>query len=138
MRETDHQEPLLIRQQDDFSQALAALGGLVQLRQVLRENSLTIGFANGYGVTLTPVAGEGDEEVLEMLVLRFSGAGVGNFRVAQYIPIPELNRGSYSEIIDLCQQIAALPPRKALAGRPLELVPESNAANLERQCSNLG
>jgi hypothetical protein len=136
MRETEHREPLLHWQQDDFSQALATPGGLSQFRRILRDNRLMIGFANGYGVTIIPVSREGDEEVLEMLVLRFFGAGVMNFRVAQYIPIPELNRGNFTEIIHLCRQIAALPPRAAITGHYSESPPEGKRDNQEQHCSN--
>ena len=138
MEKLDRSKPLLFWHQDDFFQALATPAGLSRLRQVLKENRLMISFANGYGVTIIPVAGVGGEEVLEMLVLRFHGAGVMNFRVAQYIPIPELNRGDFTEIIHLCRQIPALPNRAAITGRPPESPQEGKGDNLERHCSNFG
>jgi len=92
---------------DEFCQALAAQVALIHCRQVLEENQIAIRFENGYGVTILPVSLE--EEVFEVLVLRFYGAGINDYQVAQYAPIPELNRGDFNEIIDLCKQVALLP-----------------------------
>ena len=97
-----------------FCQTLAAQGALIEGRQVLEENQIAIRFENDYGVTILPVPLE--EEVFEMLLLRFYGTGINDYEVAQYAPIPELNRGGFDEIIDLCKQVALLPIRKARTG----------------------
>ena len=97
-----------------FCQTLAAQGALIHCRQVLEENQIAIRFENGYGVTILPVPLE--EEVFEMLLLRFYGTGINDYQVAQYTPIPELNRGDFDEIIDLCKQVALLPISNARTG----------------------
>lgn len=99
---------------DDFCQALEAQVALIHCRQVLEKNQIAIRFENGYGLTILPISLE--EEVFEMLVLRFYGAGINDYQVAQYAPIPELNRGNFDEIIDLCKQVALLPISKARTG----------------------
>ena len=86
---------------DEFYQALAAQLALIHCRQILAENRIAIRFENGYGITILPVPME--EEVFEALVLRFYGAGNNDYQVAQYTPIPELNRGDFNEIIDVVQ-----------------------------------
>ena len=96
---------------DEFCQTLAAQVALIHCRQVLEENQIAIRFENGYGVTILPVSLE--EEVFEVLVLRFYGTGINDYQVAQYAPIPELNRGDFDEIIDLCKQVALLPISKS-------------------------
>ena len=98
---------------DELCQALAAQVALIHW-QVLEENQIAIRFENGYGVTILPVSLE--EEVFEVLVLSFYGAGINDYQVAQYAPIPELNRGDFDEIIDLCKQVALLPISKARTG----------------------
>ena len=98
---------------DELFQALAAQVALIHWK-VLEKNQIAIRFENGYGVTILPVSLE--EEVVEALVLRFYGAGINDYQVAQYAPIPELNRGDFDEIIDLCKQVALLPISKARTG----------------------
>jgi hypothetical protein len=99
---------------DRFCQTLAGQGALIHCRQLLEENQIAIRFNNGYGVTILPVSLE--EEVFEALVLRFYGTGINDYHVAQYAPIPELNRGDFDEIIDLCKQVALLPISKVRTG----------------------
>ena len=99
---------------DEFCQALTAQGTLIHWRQVLEKNQLAIRFENGYGVTILPVPLAA--EVFEVLVLRFYGEGLNDYQVAQYAPIPELNRGDFDEILDLCKQVARLPISKAKTG----------------------
>jgi hypothetical protein len=99
---------------DGFCRTLANQVALIFCGQVLEETKIAIRFANGYGVAILPVLME--EEVFEVLVLRFYGAGINDYQVAQYAPIPELNRGSFDETIDLCQQVARLPISKARRG----------------------
>ena len=99
---------------DGFCQTLAAHVALIHCRPVLKEDQIAIRFENGYGVIILPVSRE--EEVFEVLVLRFYGTGIDDYQVAQYAPIPELNRGYFDEIIDLCKQVALLPISKAGTG----------------------
>ena len=107
MEGINHSRLSYVRHHDEFCQALAAQVALIHCRQILEENQIAIRFENGYGVTILPVSLE--EEVFEVLVLRFYGAGINDYQVAQYAPIPELNRGDFNEIIDLCKQVALLP-----------------------------
>jgi hypothetical protein len=90
-------------------QALASQVALIHLRQALKETQIIIRFENGYGVTVLPISIEGNDEVFEMLVLRFYGEGINDYRVAQYAAIPELNRGNFEEIIHLCRQVSFFP-----------------------------
>ena len=119
---------------DEFCQALAALVALIHCRQILEENQIAIRFENGYGVTILPVSLE--EEVFEVLVLRFYGAGINDYQVAQYAPIPELNRGDFNEIIDLCKQVALLPISKARTGSSGQARGKVRNEKLPRRCSN--
>ena len=119
---------------DEFCQALAAQVALIHCRQVLEENQIAIRFENGYGVTILPVSLE--EEVFEALVLRFYGAGINDYQVAQYAPIPELNRGDFDEIIDLCKQVALLPISKARTGTPGQAKAKVRNNKLAGRCSN--
>jgi hypothetical protein len=99
---------------EGFCQTLAAQVALTHCRYFLKENQIAIRFENGYGVTILPVSLE--EEVFDLLVIRFYGTGIDDYQVAQYAPIPELNRGDFDEIIDLCKQVALLPISKAKTG----------------------
>ncbi|MBU4233839.1 MAG: hypothetical protein L6277_02955 [Desulfobacterales bacterium] len=119
---------------DELCQALAAQVALIHCRQVLEKNQIAIRFENGYGVTILPVSLE--EDVFEMLVLRFYGAGINDYQVAQYAPIPELNRGDFDEIIDLCKQVALLPISKARTGSSGQVKTKVRNKELERRCSN--
>jgi hypothetical protein len=119
---------------DGFCQALAAEVALIHCRQVLDENQIAIRFENGYGVTILPVSLE--QDVFEVLVLRFYGAGINDYQVAQYAPIPELNRGDFDEIIDLCKQVALLPISKTRTGSSGQSKAKVKNKQLERRCSN--
>ena len=108
MEEINHSRTSYAWHHDGFCQALAAQVALIHCRQVLEENQIAIRFENGYGVIILPVSRE--EEVFEVIVLRFYGTGINDYQVAQYAPIPELNRGRFDEIIDLCKQVALFSP----------------------------
>jgi hypothetical protein len=114
MEEINHRRLSYDWHHGGFCQTLAAQVALIHCRQVLEENQIAIRFENGYGVTILPVSLE--EEIFEMLLLRFYGTGINDYQVAQYAPIPELNRGGFDEIIDLCKQVALLPISKARTG----------------------
>jgi hypothetical protein len=134
MEGINHSRLSYVEHHDGFCQALAAQVALIHCRQVLEENKIAIRFENGYGVTILPVSLE--EEVFEMLVLRFYGAGINDYQVAQYAPIPELNRGDFDEIIDLCKQVALLPISKARTGSSGQVKTKVRNKELERRCSN--
>lgn len=119
---------------DRFCQTLAAQVALIRCRQVLEKDQITIRFENGYGVTILPVSLE--EELFEVLVLRFYGTGINDYQVAQYAPIPELNRGGFDEIIDLCKQVALLPISKARTGSFGQVKAKVSHKKLARRCSN--
>jgi len=123
------------RHYDRFCQILAAQVAFIHCRQVLEENQIAIRFENGYGVTILPVSRE--EEVFEVLVLRFYGAGIDAYQVAQYAPIPELNRGDFWEIIELCKQVALLPVSKARTGSAGPAKGKVSNQRLAGRCSNL-
>jgi hypothetical protein len=114
MEDVNHRRISCAWHHDGFCQTLAAHVALIHCRPVLKENQIAIRFENGYGVIILPVSRE--EEVFEALVLRFYGVGIKDYQVAQYAPIPELNRGDFDEIIALCKQVALLPISKAGTG----------------------
>ena len=134
MEEIHHRRLSYPWHHDEFCQALAAQLTLIHCRQILAENQIAIRFENGYGVTILPVSLE--EEVFEVLVLRFYGAGINDYQVAQYAPIPELNRGDFNEIIDLCKQVALLPKSKARTGSSGQAQGKMRNEKLARRCSN--
>ena len=134
MEEINHRRLSYAWHHDAFCQTLAAQVALIHCRQVLEENQIAIRFENGYGVTILPVSLE--EEVFEVLVLRFYGTGINDYQVAQYAPIPELNRGGFDEIIDLCKQVALLPISKARTGSSGQAKARVRNKKLARPCSN--
>ncbi len=134
MEEINHSRLSHAWHHDGFCQILAAQVALIHCRQVLEENRIAIRFENGYGVTILPVSLE--EEVFEVLVLRFYGTGINDYQVAQYAPIPELNRGSFDEIIDLCKQVALLPISKARTSSSSQAKANMRNKELARRCSN--
>ena len=114
MEEINHGGVSYIWHHDSLCQTLAAKVALIYCRQGLEENQIAIRFENGYGVSILPVLP--DAEVFEVLVLRYYGTGIHDYQLAQYTPIPEMNRGDFDEIIHLCKQVAFLPMRKARKG----------------------
>jgi hypothetical protein len=134
MEEVNHGRLSYDWHHDGFCRTLAAQGALIHCRQVWEENRLTLRFENGYGVTILPVSPA--EQVFEVLVLRFYGTGINDYQVAQYAPIPELNRGNFDEIIDLCKQVARLPISKARTGSSGQPQAKVCHHKLARPCSN--
>jgi hypothetical protein len=134
MEEINHHRLSCDWHHDAFYQTLAAHVALIHCRQVLEENQIAIRFENGYGVTIVPVSLE--EEVFEVLVLKFYGRGINDYQVAQYAPIPELNRVGFEEIIDLCKQVALLPISKARTGSSGQAKAKVRNKTLDRRCSN--
>lgn len=116
MEEINHDRVSYGWHHDSLCQILAAQVALIYCRPGLEENQVAIRFENGYGVSILPVSPEA--EVFEVLVLRFHGTGIHDYQLAQYTPIPELNRGDFDDIIDLCKQVALLPTSKARTGFP--------------------
>ncbi len=104
--------PAFLGHLDEFFQSLAHRITLVHFRQILKRHEIIIRFDNGYGLKLLPAPSAGNEEVFEMLVLRFHGPKIKDQKLAQYAPVPELNRGNLEEILDLCKQVSLLLPRQ--------------------------
>ena len=90
MEEINHRRLSYAWHHDAFCQTLAAQVALIHCRQVLEENQIAIRFENGYGVTILPVSLE--EEVFEMLVLRFYGTGINDYQVAANFEPPSLTK----------------------------------------------
>jgi hypothetical protein len=132
----NHGRPPCTCKPEEVSLTLAAQVALRHLRRVLEEDRITIRFQNGYGVTICQAATEKQGEILEMLVLRFYGAGINDYRVAQYAPIPELNRGNLDEILNLCQHVALLPPSRAITGYSGRKRQEVKSKEPENRSSN--
>jgi hypothetical protein len=134
MEEVNHRNIAYTSHHDAFCRTLAAQVALIHCGQVLEENQIAIRFENGYGVIIRPVSRE--EEVFEVLVLRFYGTGINDYQVAQYAPVPELNRGGFDEIIDLCQTVARLPVSQAGTGFSGQAPAKLSHKKLPRRCSN--
>ena len=134
MEEIDHGRKSYDWHHGAFCHTLAAQVALIHCWQVLEENQVAIRFENDYGVTILPVPLE--EEVFEMLLLRFHGTGINDYQVAQYAPIPELNRGGFDEIIDLCKQVALLPVSKVRTGSSGPAQATVCDKKMTRPCSN--
>ena len=105
------EKPPLWWHQNELFQLLKTTLGLSQLKEIMKENRILATFANGYGVIINPVMLESGGEIFDLTVLRFYGVGILNHRVAQYLPIPELQRGNFDATIDLCLQVSRLPQR---------------------------
>jgi len=136
MKSVTHSRSACFWHRPELFQALAAQVVLIHFRQAWGENRLIIRFENGYGVTILPVSREGNDEVFEMLVLRFNGAGMNDHKVMQYAPIPELNRGNFDEIMDLCKQVSLFPKIQPTTVAPGQSRTEIKEGELERRCSN--
>ena len=134
MEERNHSRLSYAWHHDAVCQTLAAQVALIHCRLIVEENQIAIRFENGYGVIILPVSLE--EEIFEVLVLRFYGTGINDYQVAQYAPIPELNRGGFDEIIDLCKQVALLPISKARTGSSGPAQAKVSHKKLVRSCSN--
>ena len=134
MEGINHSRLSYVGHHDELCQALAAQVAFIHCRQVLEENQIAIRFENGYGVNILPVFLE--EEVFEMLLLRFYGTGINDYQVAQYAPIPELNRGGFDEIIDLCKQVALLPVSRAKSVSSGPAKAKVCDKKMTRPCSN--
>jgi hypothetical protein len=132
----DHDSSPLFGNAEELFQTLATQVILIHHRQVFAETQLIIRFANGCGVALLPVSPAGCDQVLEMLVLRFHGPKIDDYKLMQYAPIPEFNRGSYDEIMDLCRQVSLLPKSRTLTGCPAQPVIKVRKREWERRCSN--
>jgi hypothetical protein len=104
--------PTSFRHHGELFQSLAHRITLVHFRQILERREIIMRFDNGYGVKLLLAPPAGNGEVFKMLLLRFHGPKVRDHKLGQYAPVPELNWGSFEEIIDLCKQVSLLPPRQ--------------------------
>jgi hypothetical protein len=111
MKNTLAEKPPLWVHQDELLQPLITTSGLNQLKEILKGHRILATFDNGYGVIINPVLPEGEEELFDLIILRFYGAGILDHRVAQYLPIPEWNRGDFEATIDLCLQVSRLLQR---------------------------
>jgi hypothetical protein len=93
---------------DKLSWSSAAQGALTRFHEALKESGIIIRFENGYGAAIKAASPEGNVKIFEMLLLRFHGPGVNDYRTAQYKPLPEYNRGPWEEIVSLCREVALL------------------------------
>ena len=131
-----HDSPSLFVRGEEVFRTLAPQIILIHRRQVLAETQLIIRFANGYGVALLPVSLPGDDPILEMLVLRFHGPKINEYKLVQYAPVPEFNRGNLGEIMDLCRQVSLLPQYKTLTLCPGRCAARIKKGEGEKRCSN--
>jgi hypothetical protein len=131
-----HDSPSLFGRGDEAFRALAPQIILIHHRQVMTETQLIIRFVNGYGVTLLPVSPAGEDPIWEMLVLRFHGPKIKDYKLVQYAPVPEFNRGNFEEIMDLCRHVSLLPPNRTLTLCPGQSAAKIKKSEWEKWCSN--
>jgi hypothetical protein len=130
-----HSRAPLFWNHDTFFQALGAQVVLIHLRQVLEKNQIIIRFDNGYGVIIFPISLERDNEVFEMLVLKFYGARINDYKLTQYAHIPELNWGNLDEIIDLCKEVSLLPRSETIKLSSDQSKAKVRKKELDERCS---
>jgi hypothetical protein len=68
-------------------------------------------FTNGFGVKILQLRLEAaSPSLFVVMVLRFNGAKMKDYQLAQYSPIPEVNwLNGHEDIIQLCGEVAGLP-----------------------------
>ena len=128
--------PCLLGQGEEVFRTLAPQIILIHHRQVLAKTQMIIRFANGYGVALLPVSPPGDDPVLEMLALRFHGPKINDYKLVQYAPVPEYNRGNLDEIMELCRQVSLWPQNRTLTVCPGQSAARVKKGEWEKRCSN--
>jgi hypothetical protein len=74
-------------------------------------NILIIRFQNGFGVKIMRLALEAkNPSFFVVMVLKFHGPKIKDFKLAQYSAVPEVNwLNGQEEITDLCQKVSCLP-----------------------------
>lgn len=136
MEELNYESPRLFGNDEELIQTLGPQIILIHQRQVLAETQCIIRFANGYGVAILPVSPAGDDPVLEMLVLRFHGPKINDYKLVQYAPIPEVTRGNCEEILDLCRQVSLFPETRTLTLYSAPAAGRVKKEGWEKRCSN--
>lgn len=126
----------LLGRSGEIFRTLAADIVLIHQRQVPPEIQIIIRFANGYGVALLPVSAGGDETTLEMLVLRFHGPKIKDHKLVQYAAVPEINRGDFPEIMELCRQVSGWPQKRTLTLCPGHAASRIEEGDVGKRCSN--
>ena len=120
---------------DRFYQTLAAQIVVIHFRRVLGKAQVIIRFVNNYGVIILPLSIEKNDDIFEMLVLKFYGPKLDDYQVTQYGPIYELNCGNLDEIIGLCELVSLLPKSQVTASfgpSKAKII----KGEYERRCSN--
>jgi len=108
-------KPPLWWHQNELFQLLRTTLGVSRLRKMMQEHQIVATFANGYGVIINPAMLAGGGEIFDLTVTKSCGGGISNYRVAQYLAIPELHRGNFDATIDLCLQVSRLSPQGGTA-----------------------
>jgi hypothetical protein len=75
---------------------------------------LIIRFQNGFGVKILRLALEAkNPSFFVVMVLKFHGSRIKDYKLAQYSCIPEVNwLDGHEEITELCQKVSCLPPNR--------------------------
>ena len=78
------------------------------------EDILIIRFQNGFGVKILQlVIEEKPPSLFVVMVLRFHGARIKDYKLAQYSSIPEVNwLDGQEDILELCRQVSSLPANR--------------------------
>ncbi|RJR32637.1 MAG: hypothetical protein C4567_18355 [Deltaproteobacteria bacterium] len=136
MEETNPGDHYLFGRSKEIFRTLAADIVLIHHRQVPAETQIIIRFANGYGAALLPLSTGKDAPILEMLVLRFHGPKINDHKLAQYAAVPEINRGNFREIMELCRQVSLWPQNRTLNLCPGHAAPRNEEGDGGKRCSN--
>lgn len=75
---------------------------------------LIIRFQNGFGVKILRLALEAKTpSFFVLMVLKFHGARIKDYKLAQYSSIPEVNwLDGQEDILELCRQVSSLPANR--------------------------
>ena len=86
----------------------------IHLKSFYCSQQAIIRFHNDYGVSILPLSSSIGSKFYEILVLRFHGSGVNDYKIAQYATVPEINWVLTDEdILRVCRQVYLLQKREA-------------------------
>jgi hypothetical protein len=79
------------------------------IESVCGSEQAIIRFNNGYGVCIFQFLHDTRGKAYQMFVVTFYGLGPNDYKLAQYVPIPEINWCSnFEDILSLCKRVSSL------------------------------
>jgi hypothetical protein len=86
----------------------------IHLKSVSNSKQAIIRFHNDYGVSILPLSSSIGRKFYEILVLRFHGSELNDYKIAQYDRVPEINWVlTDEEMLRVCRQVNLLRKREA-------------------------